>query len=76
MASAFEPFVRFEGPTPRAIEGLGLGLSIARIMAEKNDACVELKNHPDGGLVACLTLHRGVVRTRGRIDQLDALHTA
>jgi signal transduction histidine kinase len=69
LALAFEPFVRFEGPTPRAIEGLGLGLSIARIMAQKNDADLQLKNHPDGGLAACLTIRRGVVRNRSPLDE-------
>jgi signal transduction histidine kinase len=72
LALALEPFVRLDSPTPRAIEGLGLGLSIARVMAEKNDAELELRNHPDGGLVACLIIRRGVVRNGSCADQLGA----
>jgi signal transduction histidine kinase len=61
IESVFEPFVRLETPRRRPVGGVGLGLTIARTLAQKNDAELTLANHPQGGLVACLTLRRGLV---------------
>jgi signal transduction histidine kinase len=59
LATVFEPFVRLE--TARAVVGVGLGLTIAKSLAEKNEAGLILSNHPDGGLEARLILRRGLV---------------
>jgi hypothetical protein len=39
----------------------GLGLTIARQLAQRNDAELVLANHPAGGLEACLIWRRGLV---------------
>lgn len=61
LRAVFEPFVRLGGTPSRSVGGVGLGLTIAKALAEKNDATLNLANHPDGGLEACLVLHRGLV---------------
>jgi signal transduction histidine kinase len=60
LGAVFEPFVRLESSAVTAAEGIGLGLTIAKTLAEKNDAELELRNHPNGGVEACLRLRRGV----------------
>ncbi|WEK01144.1 MAG: ATP-binding protein [Candidatus Sphingomonas phytovorans] len=57
----FEPFVRLEALPSVPSDGIGLGLAIARTLAEKNGATLILRNHPEGGLEAVLTLYRGIV---------------
>ena len=64
----FEPFVRLENPAARKVEGAGLGLTIARMLAAKNDAELVLSNHPDGGVEALLILSRGLRPNHGFID--------
>jgi signal transduction histidine kinase len=61
LEAVFEPFVRLDSSLSRTAAGVGLGLTIARQLAQKNDAALVLANHPDGGLEACLILRRGVV---------------
>ncbi len=61
LHSVFEPFVRLGSAPSRSAGGVGLGLTIAKALAEKNDAILTLANHPDGGLEASLVLHRGLV---------------
>jgi signal transduction histidine kinase len=55
-----KPFVRLETSSSRGVDGVGLGLSIAKTLAERNEAELILANHPDGGLEACVVLRRGV----------------
>ena len=55
MDSVFDPFVRLETSRSRDTGGAGLGLAIARTLAEKDGASLRLRNHPDGGLEA--TVH-------------------
>jgi len=51
----FEPF--FQGNTGRRIkQGMGLGLAISYQLALAHQGRLELKNHPDGGALAILTL--------------------
>lgn len=50
---AFERFYRVPGTTT---DGLGLGLSIAKAIAEVHDGGLEVKNHPRGGMVFTLYL--------------------
>lgn len=68
LERVFEPFIRLDDLTSEKTEGAGLGLTIARMLAAKNDAELVLVNHPQGGLEARLTLHRGVHRHEGLRD--------
>jgi signal transduction histidine kinase len=65
LEAVFDPFVRLGASPSRAAAGVGLGLTIARQLAQKNHAELVLANHPGGGLEACLILRRGVVPNTG-----------
>ena len=52
LERVFDPFVRGDASRLRQTGGAGLGLTIARMLAEKNGAKLTLRNHPDGGLEA------------------------
>lgn len=52
LEKVFDPFVRVESSRSRETGGAGLGLTIARTLAEKNGATLTLRNHPEGGLEA------------------------
>jgi signal transduction histidine kinase len=65
LDAAFEPFVRLETSVSSPSDGAGLGLTIARMLAQKNDAELVLANHPEGGLEATLSLKRGLVANEG-----------
>ncbi|MCC7634915.1 sensor histidine kinase [Stenotrophomonas rhizophila] len=52
LEAVFDPFVRLEGSRSRETGGAGLGLTIARALAEKDGARLQLRNHPLGGLEA------------------------
>lgn len=56
IEALFDPFVRLETSRSRATGGTGLGLAIARRLARQNGADLRLRNHPDGGLEATLSL--------------------
>jgi len=56
MAHVFEPFYRIESSRSRESGGTGLGLTIARNIAEQHGATVELTNHAAGGLEVTLVL--------------------
>jgi signal transduction histidine kinase len=51
---AFEPFAREEASRSRATGGSGLGLSIARALAQQMGAELRLETTPGGGLTAVL----------------------
>jgi signal transduction histidine kinase len=55
----FEPFYRVESSRNRDSGGTGLGLCIAKDIAEAHGGTIELHNRPEGGLEATLTLPRG-----------------
>ena len=59
---AFEPFFRGESSRSRATGGTGLGLGIARNIARAHGGDLELKNRPQGGLEAVLTLPQATLR--------------
>ncbi|MTW09637.1 HAMP domain-containing protein [Pseudoduganella eburnea] len=54
LAQVFEPFYRLETSRNRSSGGTGLGLTIARNIAEQHGASLSLANHPEGGLEATL----------------------
>jgi signal transduction histidine kinase len=56
LAKVFDPFYRVEGSRSRESGGTGLGLTIARNIAEQHGGTITLANHPDGGLEATLML--------------------
>ncbi|NRR33821.1 HAMP domain-containing protein [Oxalobacteraceae bacterium] len=56
MARVFEPFYRIETSRSRESGGTGLGLTIARNIAEQHGATVTLSNHVDGGLEVTLVV--------------------
>ena len=56
LEQVFEPFFRLERSRSRETGGTGLGLSIARNIARAHGGDVALRNHPEGGLEAILTL--------------------
>jgi signal transduction histidine kinase len=58
LARVFEPFHRVEGSRSRDTGGTGLGLTIARSLAELHGGRLELANRAGGGLEARLTLPR------------------
>jgi signal transduction histidine kinase len=56
QARVFEPFYRVESSRSRESGGTGLGLTIARNIAEQHGGSIALANHPDGGLEVTLVL--------------------
>jgi len=60
LERVFEPYYRLEGSRNRASGGTGLGLSIARNIARWHGGDIRLRNAPDAGLIAELSLPRQV----------------
>lgn len=58
IGSIAEPFVRGESSRSRATGGAGLGLTLARAVAEERGGALVLANRPEGGLRAELRLPR------------------
>ena len=58
LEKVFEPFYRLESSRNRDTGGTGLGLSIARDVAQAHAGTLTLRNRPEGGLEARLTLPR------------------
>lgn len=56
MEQVFEPFYRLETSRSRQTGGTGLGLTIARNIAEQHGGRIRLTNLPEGGLEAALEL--------------------
>ena len=54
--AVFDPFFRLEASRSRDTGGTGLGLTIARNIAENHGGTLTLRNHPDGGLEVTLQL--------------------
>ncbi|MDP5238232.1 DUF4118 domain-containing protein [Uliginosibacterium sp. 31-16] len=57
VAQLFEPFVRGEGVA--SVPGLGLGLSICRIIVEAHGGVLSAANREEGGACFAFTLPRG-----------------
>lgn len=60
LEKVFEPFYRLESSRNRDTGGTGLGLGIARDLAQAHGGALVLANRPEGGLEARLTLPRGL----------------
>ncbi|HEX6007689.1 MAG TPA: ATP-binding protein, partial [Burkholderiales bacterium] len=58
LERVFEPFYRTEQSRSRETGGTGLGLTIARSVAEIHGGKIALRNRPEGGLEARVTLPR------------------
>ena len=58
LEKVFEPFYRLEQSRSRETGGTGLGLTIARNIAQVHGGDIVLRNRPEGGLEAVLTLPR------------------
>ncbi|MCC7485095.1 MAG: HAMP domain-containing protein [Burkholderiales bacterium] len=58
LEKVFDPFYRVEVSRSRVTGGTGLGLTIARSIVEANGGSLVLRNRPEGGLEARLTLPR------------------
>jgi len=58
LEKVFEPFYRVEGSRSRDTGGTGLGLTIARGIAEAHGGRLSLRNREEGGLEATLRLPR------------------
>jgi signal transduction histidine kinase len=58
LEKVFEPFYRVEGSRSRETGGTGLGLTIARSIAEAHGGQLSLRNRVEGGLEAELSLPR------------------
>ena len=56
MQRVFDPFYRVETSRSRESGGTGLGLTIARNIAEQHGGSITLANHPEGGLEVTLML--------------------
>jgi signal transduction histidine kinase len=56
LEAVFAPFYRLETSRSKHSGGVGLGLSIARDMAKKQNGNITLGNAPKGGLIATLHL--------------------
>jgi signal transduction histidine kinase len=56
MQRVFDPFYRVETSRSRESGGTGLGLTIARNIAEQHGGSIALANHPEGGLEVTLML--------------------
>jgi signal transduction histidine kinase len=58
LEKVFEPFYRLEQSRSRETGGTGLGLTIARNIAQVHGGDITLRNRPERGLEAVLTLPR------------------
>ena len=59
LDKVFAPFYRVEESRNRHSGGMGLGLAIAHDIVQSHQGQLELRNAPDGGLVATVVLPRG-----------------
>jgi signal transduction histidine kinase len=62
LEKVFEPFYRVESSRNRETGGTGLGLTIARSIAESHGGRLILKNRAEGGLEVTLTLPRLIAK--------------
>lgn len=63
LPRVFEPFFRVERSRNRSTGGIGLGLAIVKAAATSHGGDVELKNRPEGGLRATVSLPLDIVES-------------
>jgi two-component system, OmpR family, sensor kinase len=56
LETVFDPFVRIDPSRNRSTGGVGLGLTIARAIAQDHGGALTLANHASGGLTATIIL--------------------
>ncbi len=56
LEQVFQPFVRLDDARNTESASVGLGLSIARTQIHRHGGELTLRNHPQGGLEACIRL--------------------
>ena len=71
LEKVFEPFYRVEGSRSRETGGTGLGLTIAKSVAEAHRGSLILRNRAEGGLEAILVLPRPGGRQAGSGRQFN-----
>lgn len=71
LEAVFDPFYRLETSRSRDTGGTGLGLTIARNIAENHGALLNLRNYRDGGLEVLLSLplKQGGGKVRNKPDK-------
>lgn len=62
MEQVFEPFRRLEDSRSRETGGVGLGLTVALMVARAHGGTIRLQNRPEGGLRAQMTLPKSPIR--------------
>jgi signal transduction histidine kinase len=67
LRKVFEPFHRVETSRSRDTGGTGLGLTIARNIAEQHGGSITLANHPEGGLEVTMSLPGKIKSGHGQI---------
>lgn len=60
LEDALKPFVRLDAARGRDTKGLGLGLAIADRAVGREGGVLKLRNRPEGGLRATITLARAI----------------
>ena len=68
LERVFEPFYRVESSRNRDSGGTGLGLTIARDIAQAHGGSLTLHNLPAGGLEAVLALPRRALSARVQVS--------
>lgn len=58
LEEVFKPFIRLDSARNLEDGSVGLGLAIARTLIHQHGGSLELGNHPQGGLLATVTLPR------------------
>lgn len=74
IAHCHEPFVQSDMSIRRTVEGIGLGLSIARTLMERHNGSLTLESQPGAGTIARLTLpaERVIAQTPAPANELIA----
>ncbi|MDE2429135.1 MAG: HAMP domain-containing protein [Burkholderiales bacterium] len=72
FAKLSEPYVRLDHGRHQNASGMGLGLNIARSIVQAHHGELQLRNHPEGGLIATILLpHRRDALMVNTIDLLE-----